>query len=163
MRESDTRESDIIHKIADFMRKVLPDATTSQNKRKPPTEEPKFEAIDLGTPTTQPSTQAAVATQTEHAATKTHNVAIISTSSATEVFETPKKTRLASSDDVVAANDDDDDDGDEADEYETNNQDIRAFGRRNFGVIASPYLTPYVYNRLFLDKHTISEETATSF
>jgi hypothetical protein len=70
------------------------------------------------------------------------------------VFETPK--RPASSDDVaVVANSDDDyddDDGCVADDYETIDEDVHAFGRRNVCAIASPYLTPYLYNRRFLDK-----------
>jgi hypothetical protein len=64
------------------------------------------------------------------------------------VFETPK--RPASSDDVV---DDVDYGGDDADDDETIDEDVRAFGRRHFGAIASPYLTPWLYNKLFLDIH----------
>jgi hypothetical protein len=47
LRESDLRESDLIQKIADFLRKVLPGAKDPPPKPK----EPKFEAVDLGTPT----------------------------------------------------------------------------------------------------------------
>jgi hypothetical protein len=54
LSEADVRESDLIHKIADFLRKVLPDGMTSTStyqKEKAPAKEPKFETIDLGTPT----------------------------------------------------------------------------------------------------------------
>jgi hypothetical protein len=89
--------------------------------------------------------------QTERVADKKRSVAISSSLSATEVFETPK--RPASSDDVaLVATGDDDDDGGDAGDYETIAEDVRAFGRRNFGAIASPYLTPYLYNRRFLDQ-----------
>jgi hypothetical protein len=65
---------------------------------------------------------------------------------ATEVFETPK--RPASRDDVAAVAtgfDDDDDDGGDADDYEKIGEDVRAFGRRNFGAKDSPYPTLYLY------------------
>jgi hypothetical protein len=47
LRESDLRESDLVHMITYFLRKVLPGA-----KAPPPQpKETKFEAVDLGTPT----------------------------------------------------------------------------------------------------------------
>jgi len=61
------------------------------------------------------------------------------------VFETPKRP-------AISVDDDDDDDVEDAGNYEAVDEDVRAFGRRNFGAIASPYLTPYLYNRRFLDK-----------
>jgi hypothetical protein len=45
-----------------------------------------------------------------------------------------------------------DDDNDAADGFESVDKDVRAFGKRNFGEIASPYRTPYLYNKSFHDK-----------
>jgi hypothetical protein len=141
LRELDVGDSDFILKIAEFLRKVLPDGMTTPNLGDTPS---KLQAIHLGTtPTPQPPKQSATATESKHvAATRLHSVAIPSTSSTSEVFETPKKERHASSDDA----------SDNADDYEAVDEDVRAFGRSNFGAIASPYLTPYLYNKRFLDK-----------
>ncbi len=56
-----------------------------------------------------------------------------------EVYETPN--RLDSSSVEI-----EDEDGDD-DTYETIEEAVRAFGRRHFGEISCPYLTPYLYNR----------------
>jgi hypothetical protein len=45
-----------------------------------------------------------------------------------------------------------DDDDDAADDLESVDEDVREFVKRYFGEIASPYLTPYLYNKSFLDK-----------
>jgi hypothetical protein len=37
---------------------------------------------------------------------------------------------------------------------------VRTFGRENFGKIAIPYLTPYVYNKRFLDKQYVFRKEA---
>jgi hypothetical protein len=118
------RESDLIHKIVHFLRKVLPGA-----KAPPPSKERKFEAVDLGTPTPKST----AATQTEHAADK-RSVTIPSTSSEVS-FETPKPPAIS-----VGGNDADDDDVDDedADDYESVDEDVCAFGKRNFDTIASP-------------------------
>jgi hypothetical protein len=57
-------------------------------------------------------------------------------------YETPKRS---SSVEIQS----DDDDADESPEIEEH---VRKFGRENFGKISRPYLTPYVYNKRFLDK-----------
>jgi hypothetical protein len=131
------RESDLVHKITDFLRKVLTDA-----KAPPPQPtETKIEAVDLVTPTPK-STE--------------YGIAIPSTSSAKSQAPVETLKRPASSND-----DDDDDDGDAAaDDFESVDEDVRAFGKRNFGEIASPYLTPYLYNRSFSIKSTASEMMA---
>jgi hypothetical protein len=59
------------------------------------------------------------------------------------VYEsTPKRPKFE-----IEVEDDDNDDENDAVEEE-----VKDFGRKNFGEIASPYLTSYVYNRQFLDK-----------
>jgi hypothetical protein len=59
------------------------------------------------------------------------------------VYEsTPKRPKF----EIEVDNDDNDDDNDAAEE------EVKDFGRKNFGEIASPYLKPYLYLRPFLDK-----------
>lgn len=63
--------------------------------------------------------------------------------SAAEVFETPRRgvEFEAGGTDTEGGNDDYD-----------NVENVRRFGRTHFGPLASPYLTPYLYNKRFLDK-----------
>ena len=75
-----------------------------------------------------PSRHFDVGTQTEH-------VAILSTSAA---YET-RKPRFTFRE--ISVDDDDDDDDDSV------KGDTRAFGRENIGLIASPYILSYLYNR----------------
>jgi hypothetical protein len=56
----------------------------------------------------------------------------------TSSFETSSKVEIESDNDVDAT--------------EVSPEHVRTFGRENFGELASPYLTPYVYNKRFLDK-----------
>jgi hypothetical protein len=58
-------------------------------------------------------------------------------------YETPKWSSAAE----IQSGEDDDADG--SPKIEEN---VRIFRRVHFGKIASPYLTPYVYNKRFLDK-----------
>ena len=50
---------------------------------------------------------------------------------------------------ITTDEDDDDDDDDDDDVVE---DEVKYFSRKHFGEIASPYLTPYLYNRRFLDR-----------
>jgi len=50
--------------------------------------------------------------------------------------------------DVGGETEDKEDDNDDSEIIE----DVKRFGRQNFGEIASPYLTPYLYNKRYLDK-----------
>jgi hypothetical protein len=68
--------------------------------------------------------------------------AIPSTLSAAEIYETPK--RRPSEDDAV------DDDADVAAGVVVE-ADAQEYGREKFGAVAIPYLTPYLYQRSFLD------------
>jgi hypothetical protein len=71
-------------------------------------------------------------------------------------YETPKKTGadIPSDDDVDVATD-------MSPEIEEH---VRKFGRENFGELTSPYLTPYVYNKPFVDKqYEIRKETDGTF
>jgi hypothetical protein len=63
------------------------------------------------------------------------------------VFETTNKEPHASTDDAA------DDGGDDAVDYETVDKNVRAFARINFLTIASPYVTPYLFNKWYLNKH----------
>jgi hypothetical protein len=98
LRELDVGDSGFILKIAQFLRNVLPDATTTTTPKLWETPS-KLQAIHLGTtPTPQSPKQSATATQSKYvAATRLHSVAIPSTSSTSEVFETPENnlTRVA--------------------------------------------------------------------
>jgi hypothetical protein len=137
MREEDISEAAFINKIADFLRKVLPD-TTSQRAKKERLHHPKIEARGIITETTHSLQRSDIGTQTK----STDIPSTSSTNSITEVFETPKRHESS----VVIKDDDDD--------YDENiDEDVLAFGRQQLDQIASPYLTPYLYNRRFLDKH----------
>jgi hypothetical protein len=61
------------------------------------------------------------------------------------VYETTPKTPKFE----TTVDDDDDDNDDDDDVVE---EEVKKFGRKNFGEIASPYLTPHLYNRRFLDR-----------
>ena len=71
--------------------------------------------------------------------------AIPSTLPAAEVYETQKRRPSEDDDDAV---DDDDADVDAGRFVEVDAQEC---GREKFGAVASPYLTPYLYKRSFLD------------
>ena len=134
MGEEDISEAAITNKIADFLRKVLPDTTSQKKKARP--DHPKIEALDIGSQTPHSLQRSVIGTQTECAEIPSTS----STSPIIEVFETLK--RHGSS---VEIKDDDN--------YDENiDEEVRAFSRKHFGEIASPYLTPYLYNRRFLDK-----------
>jgi hypothetical protein len=94
----------------------------------PQPKQTKLEAVDLGTP---------LPNSTEY------GVAIPSTSSAKSqaLLETSKRPASSNDDDDDAAND-----------FESVDEEVRAFGKSIFGEIASPYLSPYIYNKSFLDK-----------
>ena len=68
--------------------------------------------------------------------------AFSSTSSALEIYENPKRRP----DD----DDNDDDDDDVADDGFVEDE-AQTYGRKKFGIVARPYLTPYLYKRIFLD------------
>jgi hypothetical protein len=108
------------------MRNVLPGANTPQ----PQPKEPKFEAVNLVTSTPK-STE--------------YGVSIPSTYSA------KSQASVQTSQRPVSSNDDDNDEN-AADYSESVDKDVRAFGKRNFGEISNAYLTPYLYNKSFLDK-----------
>jgi hypothetical protein len=63
-----------------------------------------------------------------------------------EVFVTPRRSVRFETGDTETEDDDDDDDANTIDEN------VRQYGQQHFGALASPYLTPYLYNRRFLDK-----------
>jgi hypothetical protein len=72
------------------------------------------------------------------------------------LYETPKRSSAASE-----IQSDDDDGADESPEIQEH---VRKFGREHFGKIASPYLTPYLYNNRFLDKqYDIRKEADGTF
>jgi hypothetical protein len=69
------------------------------------------------------------------------------------LYETPK---ISSGAEIQS-----DDDADGSPEIEEH---VRKFGREKFGELASPYLTPYVYNKGFLDKqYSIRKEADGTF
>ena len=67
---------------------------------------------------------------------------LVSTYVETVKETTPKKHKF----EIEVDDDDDDVDCDAVEE------EVKDFGRKNFGEKASPYLTPYLYNRWFLNK-----------
>jgi hypothetical protein len=70
------------------------------------------------------------------------------------LYETPKSTSSVE----IQSDDDDTDVSPEIAEH------VRQFGTKHFGELASPYLTPYVYNKRFLDKqYGIRKETHGTF
>jgi hypothetical protein len=94
---------------------------------------------------TTPAQRSDVSSQTRagRVSRGTSPVAAAATSSGPEIYETPRRSVEA---DTEGDTDDDDDDDAAVEEH------VRRYGRTHFGEIASPYLTPYLYNRRFLDK-----------
>ena len=133
------RKEELIHRVADFLRKVLP-YSTSQNA----SISPQNRSVRYRTQTPQTTQRSSIATQVE----STENSFVIlftsSISQITYVFEKPKRRGCCS----VEIEEDDDD----HDNYETINENVLDFGRRHFCEIASPYLTAYLYNRQFIYK-----------
>jgi hypothetical protein len=62
-------------------------------------------------------------------------------------YGTPKRSSAPAAE--IQSDDDDDGGADGSPEIEEH---FRKFGREHFGKIASPYLTPYLYNKRFLNK-----------
>jgi len=122
----------LINAIADFIKVVLPDTTLAQKVATP-----KSKSAELGMQTVRNLT------------TPPQFVALPSTSSAGDVYETeksPVSTRYAGA--AAATYDDDDDDVDTSAVIEG---EVYAFARKSFGEIASQYLSPYVHKRGILD------------
>jgi hypothetical protein len=69
-------------------------------------------------------------------------------------FETPKRPASNGGTDADDENDDD---------YEPVDEDVRAYGKRNFGALANPYLTLYLYNKLFVDNQYGIREDGDTF
>jgi len=134
----------LIKAIADFIKVILPDTTLAQKVTTP-----KSGSVDLGTQTVRNLT------------TPLRFVALPSTSSAGDVYEAetgPVSTRFAGA--TALAYDDDDDnvytgavskDGDrgtvskDMDTGAVSEEEVRKNARKSFGVIAGPYLSPYVH------------------
>ena len=122
MLEADIKETVLIRRLADFLRKLLPQSTPQKTPKHHPKIEhrPKFETLDIeGMPTTQP--RSAIATQMEFPSTGTMGEMSAS-------YETLKR-RISNS-----GNDETTDDNDD--------------GVRGFYEIASPYLK----NMRYLDE-----------
>jgi hypothetical protein len=60
--------------------------------------------------------------------------------------------RLSKRSASIGGNEYGNDEDDVADDYESVDEDVRTFGKRNFGAIAYPYLAPNLYNKRFLKK-----------
>jgi hypothetical protein len=126
MREADINRKALIHSIADFVQKIL-----NMNKGTPS----KRELPDFSQPPSK---------------TVSHSIHITTTSPALPstsrdiIYETPK-----SSLDTGEKGEEEDEDIDVGDVTET---DVQQFGTRHFGELASPYVTPYIYNRMYLDR-----------
>ena len=101
--------------VADFLKSVLPPHP------------PVVHTVQKQTTHTQMEARVAAA------------AAIPSTSSAVEIYETPKRR----------PDDDDDDEVDVADGGFV--EEAQRYGKKQFRAVASPYLTPYLYKRSFLD------------
>ena len=82
-------------------------------------------------------------TTTMHTEARVAAAAIHSTSSAVEIYETPKR-RPDDDDDV-------DDDGDDVAYGGFVEEEGQKYGRKQFGAVARPYLTPKLYKRSFPD------------
>jgi hypothetical protein len=134
IREDQFRHNTQIKAIADFLQKVLP-----QQQQKSKKVSFKTEPHSDG----EKHTTATKRRLTFEPSPVTVYESLPSTSSSPQdvFYETPKRS---SRDEIQS-----DGDADESPEIEEH---VRKFGTENFGELASPYLTPYVYNKRFLNK-----------
>jgi hypothetical protein len=133
IREDEIRHKNQIKAIADFLQKVLP----QQQHSKKVSFKPEQQHSDVGE--NPRKRRLAFAPSPEDVYEPLPSTSVF--------YETAKKSKIES-DDV-------------SDATEVSPEHVRKFGRANFGALASPYLTPYVYNKRFLDKQYVSEKMRT--
>jgi hypothetical protein len=132
-REDEIRRDTQIKAIADFLQKVLPQGQPLQQKSK----NVSFKT-EPGESRTESRRRLSFAPSPEAVY---ESLPSTSTLPPDVLYETPKSTSS-----VEIQSDDDTDVSPEIAEH------VREFGRKHFGELASPYLTPYIYNKRFLDK-----------
>ena len=117
---------------------------------------PKRESIGAGTqtdhhrPSTTPSTSPNLYASPQHSLGR-----VIPSTSGDVIYESSPTTSPV----TKTGGDDDDDDAD--DTYV--DKDVLEFGKENFGEVASPYVSPYVYKRGFLDTTYGIRKTGNTF
>jgi hypothetical protein len=122
--------------IADFL-KVLPDATSRATLLNPAISVKQSSNKRTGTQTDKRVTVQSSTTTTDVTSPSSPRNVIYDAGPSTS-YATPKR--------VVETEDEGDDDDQYIDE------EVKSYGARHFGTPASPYLTPYLYDKGFLDK-----------
>jgi hypothetical protein len=135
MREADVNRKSLIQTIADFVQKILPSNAPLLIRGTPP----KRELLNFSAP---PSKTVTLSIKT----LDTMTASPLSPSTSREIiYETTPKSSL----DTGEIQEEEDVD-DESDVTET---DVQQFCTKEFGELSSPYVTPYLYNKAYLDRN----------
>jgi hypothetical protein len=128
MRETDAKQAMKLKAFATFLKNVLPDTESRASFPKQ-----TVDKSDSGVQTDKVTKHVSFPTLASPSRED-----VPETSPATS-YETPKRT-------------DDSDEEENEDDDKYIEEDVQKFGREHFGTLASPFLTPYLYQKKFLDK-----------
>ena len=148
MREADIKRKTQIQSVADFLKKVLPKRSYSNQLRSPSPKESRQS-------TPRPSRRLETPPRPSRRLESLLSPPAIAATSKEVIYETPTHRPFPEPED------DDDDDDEEDDDFAE--EDVQAFGRENVGTTASPYIVPYFYNRRFLDTQYGIRKVGNSF
>ena len=153
--EADVERKRLIHTIADSFKKVLPSSTFDQKVK------PRLDALHSGTqtellpppPSPTPAKRHILFSETPKRARRSEQHVFPSTSSDV-IYEstTPPPIEIR-----------DDDDDDVETEDPGVEPEVLAFGQKTFGEVASPYVSPYVYRKRFLDTENGIRKVGNTF